>query len=102
MLIAADDALTSAAEATQARDKTSKKVDKKFKKAIHLLSDLEKDFPLTDPTRTSDPNIGGTVTREAKMSSKPKSPSAILSALKRNLHAKVKLISHSFYCTSQH
>lgn len=84
MLTAADDALQSAAEP---RDQTSKEVDKKFKKAIDLLStfELEKDLSFKDPT--SDPDIGGAVTRFA---------STILSALKKNLHAKVKPSSYSF------
>jgi hypothetical protein len=65
-------------------DKTSK-VDKKFWEAIDLLSGFEMDLLSEDPT--SDPNIGS---REAKSSDKLKSPSAILHALKGNLHAKVK------------
>jgi hypothetical protein len=88
VLIAADDALTSAAGAG---DRTSEEVDKRFREAIHLLSGFEKDFLSKDPT--SDPNIGGTVTREAKMSDNFESPSTILYALKKNLHAKVKFPS---------
>jgi hypothetical protein len=90
VLIAADDALKSAAEAGY---RTSEEVDKKFGDAIHLLSGFEKDFPSKDPT--SDPNIAGTIIREAKMGDEFKSPSTILSALKKNLHAKVKFPSVS-------
>jgi hypothetical protein len=88
VLIAADDALKSATESV---DRTSK-VDKKFKNAIHLLSEFEMDFLSGDPM--SDPNIGRTETRKAK-SYKSKSPSTILHALKSNLHAKVKFPSVS-------
>ena len=84
-MIAADDAIKSAAEAG---NKTSTEVDYKFGEVIHLLSDFEKDFLSEDPT--SDPNIGGTVAEEAKISDESRSPSAILYALKKNLHAKVK------------
>jgi hypothetical protein len=94
VLIAADDALKFAAEAGAW---TSKEVDKKFGEAIDLLSSFEKDFPSKDPM--SDPNIGGMVTREAKMSDKSESPATILDALKKNLHAKVKFPSVFF--TSQ-
>jgi hypothetical protein len=90
--MAADDALKSAAEAG---NRISNNVDGKFATAIHLLSGFEKDFPSKDPT--SDPNISGVVTREASMSDTSKSPSAILHALKRNLHAKVKLPSVSLH-----
>ena len=86
VLIAADDALKSAAEAW---GRTSE-VDKKFQEAIDMLSRFEKDFPPKNPT--SGPNIGGTVTGgEAKMSdtNEFKSPSTILYALKNNLHANV-------------
>ena len=89
MLIAADDALKSA---TEAADKTSKKLDEKFGKAIKLLIGFEKDFPTKHPT--SDSNIGASVTRKAKMNRKSRSPltlpSMILHALERKLHAKVK------------
>ena len=122
MLIAADDALKSAAEAG---DRISEKVDGKFARAIHLLSGFETDFPLKDPT--SDPNIDVMVTREEDsslasfpthhlfrqagkdlkrgaengaseshaeiMSNTPKSPSTILRSLKKNLHANVKVLS---------
>jgi hypothetical protein len=84
VLIAADDALRSAVESV---DRTSE-VDKKFGEAIHLLSGFEMDSVFDDPT--SDSNIGSTITREAKLSDKSKSPSTILHALKKNLHAKVK------------
>ena len=94
MLIAADDAIKSA---TEAGDKSSKKVDKKFGKAIKLLSGFEKEFPIKHPT--SDPNIGETVIRKAKMNRKSKPPltlpSMILHALEKNLHAKVKFPSVS-------
>jgi hypothetical protein len=87
--MAADDALMSAVEA---ENRTSERVDKKFEEAILLLSRFEEDFLSKDPT--SDPNIGGT-TGEAKMSDKSESPSTILSALKKNLHSKVKFPSVS-------
>ena len=90
MLIAADDALKSAAEA---KTRTSKKVDGKFKKVIDLLCGFEKDFLSKDPT--SDPNIGGAVIGEAKMSDKSESPSTILYALQKNLRTKVKFPSVS-------
>ena len=79
MLIAADDALTSAAEA---RYLTSRKVDKKLRKVFDLLRRFEKDFK----DSMSSPNIGEIVTREAKS----KSPSMVLHTLKKNLHAVVK------------
>ena len=77
LLIAADNTLKSADEAG---NKTSKVVDNKFKRAIRLLSDLEKDFPFKDRSIT--------VTGEERTSNKSKSPSKILYALKKNLHAK--------------
>lgn len=58
-------------------DRTSK-VDKKFKKAIRLLSAFEKDFPPKDSTLNS--NIDRTVTREAKMGDRSESLSTILHA----------------------
>ena len=91
MLVAADDALMSAAKAG---DRISEAVDKKFGEVIHLLSSFEKDFPSKDPA--SDPNIGGTMTREAGLNDKfdkSKYASTILYALKQNLHAKVKFLS---------
>ena len=93
MLIAADDALKSAAEAenTVNRIKRTPEVDRKFEEAINLLSRFEKNFPPKNSILS--PNIGGTlggtVTREVEMSDKPKPPSAILYALKNSLHAKV-------------
>ena len=78
MLIAADDALTSAAEA---RYLTSKKVDKKLREVIDLLSCFERDFK----DSISGQNIGG----EAES----KSASMVLHALRNNLHAKVKCSS---------
>ena len=68
-------------------------VDKKFREAIDILYAFEKDFPSKDST--SDPNIGATVTREAKMSDRSGSPLTVLGALKENIHAKVKLPSVS-------
>ena len=91
MLIAADDALKSAAETRPTYmsyhgNKTYKRVDEKFGKAIRLLSSFEKDFPYKHPT--SDPNTGGT--------QKSKCPSTILRALEKNLHAKVKILFVSY------
>ena len=89
MLTAADDALKSAAGAG---NKASRKVDEKFKRVIFLLNRIKTSL------FTPDPNIGGTVGREAKMghkSDKSESPSTILSALSMNLHAKVKFPSVS-------
>ena len=83
VLVAADDALNSAAEV---EGRTSE-VDQKFEEAIDMLSSFEKGFPPKNPT--SGPNIGGIVTREANMSDKSESPSTILYALKNNLHANV-------------
>jgi hypothetical protein len=88
LLIAADDALGSAAEA---RNRTSE-VDKKFRRAIDLLGGFE-DFLSEHPT--SGPNIAGMVTRETNMGDKPKSPLTILFALKKNLHANVRFPSVS-------
>jgi hypothetical protein len=87
LLITADDALKSAAKAG---DRTSTKVNEGFEEVIHLLCRFEKDFLLDEPTL--DPSIGETVTR---MSDRSKSPSAILYALKKNLHAKVKFLHAS-------
>ena len=80
MLIVADDALTSAAEA---RYLTSKKVDKQLREIIDLLSSFERDFK----DSISGQNIGG----EAKS----KFPSMVLHALRNNLHTKVKCPSVS-------
>ena len=90
MLIAADDALNSAVEVG---DGTSIEVDKKFREAIDLLCAFEKDFPSNDST--SDPNIGATVTGEAQMSDSSGSFLTVIGALKKNIHAKVKLPSVS-------
>ena len=87
MLIAADDALKSAAEADRPRI-----VNKKFSKVNNLLRGFEKDFPLKDST--SNPNIVGTVTREAKMNDSEYAP-MILHALKGNLHTEVRFLSVS-------
>ena len=87
MLITADVALKSAAEAG---DRTSKKVDEEFEEIIHLLCRFEKDFLLEE--LMLDLCISGTVTRTSDRS---KSPSAILYALKTNLHAKVKFLHAS-------
>lgn len=82
MLIAADDALTSAAEARYLTSR--KKVDKKLRELVDLLSRFERDFK----NSMSGPSIDGMVTTEAN----PKSPlaSMVLQTLKDNLHAKVK------------
>jgi hypothetical protein len=89
VLIVADDALKSAAEAG---DRISRKVDKEFSKAINLLSSFEKDFS-QEPT--SDPNIDEKDTRKVKISDESTHPSTILYALKKNLHSKVKFRSVS-------
>ena len=78
LLVAADNTLRSADEAG---NKTSKVVDNKFKRTFRLLSDLERDFPFKDRSIM--------VTGEDKTSNKSRSPSKILCALKKNLHAKV-------------
>ena len=108
MLIATDDALESAIQAEPARrarlvrtvgywsraraiEMTELDSDKKARKAIDLLSDFAKDFPLKDPT--SDSNIGGTITGEVKKSDKSKSATTILQALKNDLHSNVKFPS---------
>ena len=93
MLIAADDALKSAAVAG---DRTSEEVDEKFREAINLLSGFEKDFL---SQLTSDPKIGGKLVWQAKTSDEFESPLVILNALKENLHAKVKFSIYFF--TSQ-
>ena len=85
-MIAADNALRSAAGA---KDRTFKGVDEQFEEVIHMLCCFEKDFPSEEPT--SDPNIG---TGEGS-----KSPSTILYALKKSLHANVKFLS---FFISQH
>jgi hypothetical protein len=87
VLIAADDALSSAA-ASKTRE-TFRKVDKKFRKAVRLLCGFEKDFS------SKYQNIGGTVSGKAKMNDKSEYALSILSALKKNLHAKVRFLSAS-------
>ena len=87
VLITADDALKSAAEAGKGR---SEEADKKFREAIDLLSRFEKDFP--SKNSTSNPNISGAFTMEAKMNDKFGSPSTILSALKKDLYSEVNLL----------
>lgn len=90
VLITADDALKSAAEAG---DRLSRKVDKKFSKAIDLLSSFEKDFSQDPP---SDPNIDETDVRKVEIGDESRCPLTILYALKKNLHSKVKPPSVSF------
>jgi hypothetical protein len=87
VLIAVDDALKFVSQNRLFSSRVATMGDRKFREAINLLVAFEKDFHFKDSS--SDPNIGGTVTREAKMSDI--SPSTILSALKVNLHAKVNL-----------
>jgi hypothetical protein len=89
VLIAADDALKSAAVAG---DRTSEEVDEKFREAINLLSGFEKDFL---SQLTSDPKIGGKLVWQAKTSDESETPLTILNALKENLHAKVSFPSIS-------
>ena len=60
-------------------------MERKLVNAVDLLSDFAKDFPLMDST--SDPNIGGTITGEVKISDKLKSAMTILQALKNDLHS---------------
>ena len=91
MLAAADDAIRSATESGTG-NKRSEKLDEKFATVINLLVSFERDLL----PETSDPNIGGMVTRfQANMSDTSKSPSMILHALKRDLHSKVKFPSVS-------
>ena len=92
MLVAADDALRSAAE-SGCGDERSEKLDGKFAAVINLLVSFEKDFL----SETSDPNIGGMVTKIAYLSDTSQSPSTILQALKQDLHSKVKLPSVSLF-----
>ena len=89
MITAADDALKSAI----GYGYRTSNLDKKFGEVIHLLSGFEKDFTSKHPT--FDPNIGLTATKGANMSDESGSPSAILHALKENLHGKVKFLSVS-------
>lgn len=93
MLIAADDALKSAAEGGEW---TFKEVDDKFREAIDLLCAFEKDFTsFTSNDPTSCPNIRGRITGEAEIGDKFKSASNLLRVLKENLHATVKFPSIS-------
>ena len=90
MLIAADNALNSAAVAG---DMVSKKAENRFEEAVRLLDGFEKDFPSKDPM--SDQNIGGMVSEsgEAKMNDRSKYVPTSLYTLKKNIQAEVK--SHS-------
>ena len=92
MLVAADDALRSAAE-SECGNRRSEKLEGKFATVINLLVSFEKDS-FSEP---SVPNIYemATQARKANMSDASKSPSMILYALKRNLHSKVKFPSVS-------
>ena len=89
MLIAADDALASAADTGHLGIIPG--VDKKFRNAIDLLSDFAKDFPPKDPTLN--PNIGGDIAM--KINVKSNSPLTILQALKNNLDSNVTFPSVS-------
>ena len=91
MLIAADDALESAADSEALSWKPE--VDSKFEKAIDILRDFAKDFPLKDSM--SDLNIDGTVTGEVNMNEKFMFATTILQALKDDLHSNVKFPSVS-------
>lgn len=84
VLIAADNALKSAAEAW---DKISEDVDMKFREAIYLLGPFERDSPSED--LMTDQNISGMAPGEAKITDKSK---AILCALKKDLHANVGVL----------
>ena len=84
VLIAADDALKSAAEAG---DKISEEVDMKFRESIYLLGPFERDSFLKD--LMTDQNISGMAPGEAKIRDKSES---ILCALKKNLHANVGVL----------
>jgi hypothetical protein len=81
VLIAADDALKSA---TEAGNRTSIEVDKKFEEAVNLLRAFEKDFPVRSEGPRPD---RGTVTREENTSNKSLFPSTILYGLKKKFHA---------------
>jgi hypothetical protein len=79
VLIAADDALKSAAEAG---DRTTEEVDKKFEDVIYMLIGLDfGSYLISDQTKA---------TRKAMMKDKSQVASMILHTLKTNLHAKVK------------
>lgn len=68
-------------------------MDKKFSKAIDLLSSFEKDFSQDPP---SDPNIKETDVRKVEIGDESRCPLTILYALKKKLHSKVKSPSVSF------
>ena len=110
MLIAADNALEASTffrsrdyyrrqlgHRTMAKDMSDSELDDKFRKALDLLSDFAKEFPLKEPDQAdptlddSDLNISGTVTGEVKNGNNSKSPMTILRALKNDLHSNVKL-----------
>jgi hypothetical protein len=99
VLIAADDALKSTVSTIEPRyfPGVSQVAERKFRMAIDLLSDFAKDFPPKDST--SDPNIGGTVTGEVKMSVKVESPLMILQALKNDLHSNVNFHLYLYLST---
>lgn len=78
---------------TRSLNRTSGVADRKFRQAVHLLGDLEKDFPSMDPT--SDQKIGGMVSGEAKMDDTSKYALMVLSVLKKDLHANVKFLTVS-------
>ena len=85
VLIVADDALKSAADAG---DRITEEVDEKFEDLISLLIGFEKGLPSKD--LTSDLTIDATVTREARINDKSEFALTILHALKANLHANVR------------
>jgi hypothetical protein len=97
-MIAADDALHYAAThndpfTTYNNRLKFKEADKKFRKVVHLLGGLEKDFLSKGPTSDQKiQNIGGTVSGEAKMDDKSnlKYALTVLSMLKKDLHTVVK------------
>lgn len=93
MLIAADNALNSAAVAG---NMVSKKVENKFEEALHLLAGFEKDFPSKDTT--SDQSIGDMVSEpgEEKVNDRSKYVPTTLYSLKMNIQAEViQVKSHS-------
>ena len=83
VLVAADNALKSAAEAG---NRTSKEVDKKFEEAINMLRAFEKDFPICSEGPRPD---CGPVTREASTSNKSAFLSTILYGLKKIFYPEV-------------
>lgn len=97
MLIAADDALESASDlgSESVYGTRRSESDKKFGKAIELLSDFAKDFSLEDPI--SDLNIRETSIWEwgVTVSWSADSATTILQALKNDLHSNVKFPSVS-------